>query len=504
MEFNLFTHTPENAETACILLGVGQGGHLCSLGKTLDAQSGGQISQILQRGDFQAKLAQTYLLPWVQGIQAQRILLVGCGELDKLDEGKFRRLAKAGFDALAAFNLSDALVALTQIELGQRPLAWKIRTLAETALTSLYRFQQCKSEPKDTPSLHEVSFYTGPVHDETCQGALRIGQAVGEGINLARTLGNLPGNLCTPSYLAEQAVQLAQECEPMRVTVLDEAQMDELGMHSLLAVGKGSAQAPRMAIVEYYGAAETDAAPHVLVGKGITFDSGGISLKPGEAMDEMKFDMCGAASVLGTLHVIKRLRPKINLVGVIACAENMPSGCANKPGDIVTTLAGKTVEVLNTDAEGRLVLCDALTYVERYQPASVVDIATLTGACVIALGHHATGLFANNDALAQALLDAGTYTHDRAWRLPLWEDYQEQLDSNFADMQNIGGRPAGSITAACFLARFAENYPWAHLDIAGTAWMSGKQKGATGRPVALLTQYLLGCEANAATSGAQL
>ena len=279
--------------------------------------------------------------------------------------------------------------------------------------------------------------------------------------------------------------------------ILDEEALETLGAHSLLSVGRGSEQPSRLIVMKYQGAEDADEAPHVLVGKGITFDTGGISLKPGEAMDEMKFDMCGAASVFGTVKAVLGIRPKVNLVAIVAAAENMPDGRATKPGDIIRTLKGLSVEVLNTDAEGRLVLCDALTYAERFTPASVVDIATLTGACIIALGHHATGLLANDDDLALDLLDAGEAAWDRAWHLPLWDEYQEQLDSNFADLANIGGRPAGTITAACFLSRFADTFPWAHLDIAGTAWTSGKQKGASGRPVGLLTQYLLDREADA-------
>ena len=302
----------------------------------------------------------------------------------------------------------------------------------------------------------------------------------------------------TPSYLAEQAEALGKASGgALAVEVLDEEALEALGAHSLLSVGRGSEQPSRLIVMKYQGAENPEEAPHVLVGKGITFDTGGISLKPGEAMDEMKFDMCGAASVFGTVKAVLGIRPKVNLVAIVAAAENMPDGRATKPGDIIKTLKGLSVEVLNTDAEGRLVLCDALTYAERFEPASVVDIATLTGACIIALGHHATGLLSNDDDLALGLLDAGEAAWDRAWHLPLWDEYQEQLDSNFADLANIGGRPAGTITAACFLSRFADKFPWAHLDIAGTAWTSGKQKGASGRPVGLLTQYLLDRESDA-------
>jgi leucyl aminopeptidase len=318
---------------------------------------------------------------------------------------------------------------------------------------------------------------------------LRRARALADGIKLARDLGNRPGNVCTPTHLAETASELAARHDSLTCTVLEEAEMEKLGMGALLSVARGSRQPAKLITLEYRGGAEGDK-PVVLVGKGVTFDSGGISIKPGAGMDEMKFDMCGAASVLGTLSAVADLGLPLNVVGVVPATENLPDGNASKPGDIVTSMSGQTIEILNTDAEGRLILCDALTYSARFEPAVVIDIATLTGACVIALGEHASGLMSNDDQLAADLLAAGERADDRAWRLPVWEDYQKQLDSPFADMANVGGRAAGSITAACFLARFARNYRWAHFDIAGTAWLSGKSKGASGRPVALLFEYL--------------
>jgi leucyl aminopeptidase len=309
-------------------------------------------------------------------------------------------------------------------------------------------------------------------------------------MNNAKELGNLPGNICTPSYLAKQAKTLGRSNSKLSVSILEEKKMRELGMGSLLSVTAGTDQPAKLIVMNYKGGAKKDQ-PHVLVGKGITFDSGGISLKPGAKMDEMKFDMCGAASVFGTMTAITQLQLPINVVAIVAAAENMPNGNATKPGDVVTSMSGQTIEVLNTDAEGRLVLCDALTYAERFKPKSVIDIATLTGACVVALGKHATGLYSNQDDFAAELLDAGKQIGDRAWQMPLWNDYQPQLNSNFADIANIGGPEAGSVTAACFLSRFAKKFRWAHLDIAGTAWLSGANKGATGRPVGLLTQYLI-------------
>jgi len=319
---------------------------------------------------------------------------------------------------------------------------------------------------------------------------LREGAAIGAGAGRARELGNLPGNVCTPRYLADQARDMAKALD-LKAQIYDEKDIEKLGMGSFLSVSRGSAEPPRFIVLRYQGAAK-DQAPVALIGKGVTFDTGGISIKPAGEMDEMKYDMCGAASVLGTLHAVATLKLPINVVGVIPATENMPGGKATKPGDIVTSMSGQTIEVLNTDAEGRLILCDALTYtLEKVKPAVAVDIATLTGACVIALGHVASGLYSNDDKLAKELLDAGQAAWDRAWHMPLWDDYQQQLSSNFADMGNIGGRPGGSITAACFLSRFAKGMRWAHLDIAGTAWISGKAKGATGRPVPLLTEFLI-------------
>ncbi len=361
--------------------------------------------------------------------------------------------------------------------------------LAEELVLSLafrsYRFEDFKSKKKPPQKLRSLGLISGDsVLEETvCSAAV-----LGESINMTRDLGNMPGNACTPRYLAGLACRMAEE-HPLETEILDEDAMQELGMGSLLSVSAGSEQPARLIVMQYRGG-EPEQAPHVLVGKGITFDSGGISLKPGAAMDEMKYDMCGAASVFGALDATIKLELPINLVAIVAAAENMPGGKATKPGDIVTSMSGKTIEILNTDAEGRLVLCDALTYAARFSPASIVDIATLTGACVVALGSHASGLYANDDELAQQLIDASARTGDKAWRMPLWPEYNKQLDSNFADMANIGGREAGSVTAACFLSRFTQDQKWAHLDTAGTAWRGGKAKGSTGRPVRLLVDYL--------------
>lgn len=499
MEFPVRTGNPAKVESACIVIPVFKEEALLPTASRLDDASERLMGQLLERGDFDARLGNVQLVPFAPGLSTERLLLVGLGKREACQETAFRKALDAAFTALACLPVDEAAVAFTEVPLADRGADWKARMVAEAAHRALYRFEEFKSEKAPASRLASVTLLVNDDGDAAAarEGA-RIGDAMGQGINYARTLGNLPGNVCTPSHLAEQAEALGQDSGgALQVEILDEAALEALGAHSLLSVGRGSEQPSRLIVMQYRGAEDPDEAPHVLVGKGITFDTGGISLKPGEAMDEMKFDMCGAASVFGTVEAVLGIRPKVNLVAIVAAAENMPDGRATKPGDIIRTLKGLSVEVLNTDAEGRLVLCDALTYAERFEPASVVDIATLTGACIIALGHHATGLLANDDDLALDLLDAGEAAWDRAWHLPLWDEYQQQLDSNFADLANIGGKPAGTITAACFLSRFADKFPWAHLDIAGTAWSSGKDKGASGRPVGLLTQYLLDREADA-------
>ncbi|MEL7612653.1 leucyl aminopeptidase [Vreelandella titanicae] len=499
MEFSVQTANPAKAETPCLLVPVYKGGDFLPTVAKLDDASERLIGQLLERGDFDAALGNVQLVPFAPGLGAERILLVGLGEREKCQEAAFIKALDAAMTALVKLPIDEASVVFGDVPLTDRDAAWKARKVMEAAERAIYRFDQFKSSPAPAPSLAKLTLIITDADSvpQVKQGAL-VGNAIGQGINYTRTLGNLPGNACTPSYLAEQAEQLGRDSQgALEVDILDEEALEALGAGSLLSVGRGSKEPTRLIVMKYQGAEESEEAPHVLVGKGITFDTGGISLKPGESMDEMKFDMCGAASVFGTVKAVLAIKPKLNLVFIVAAAENMPDGNATKPGDIIKTLKGLTVEVLNTDAEGRLVLCDALTYAERFTPASVVDIATLTGAVIIGLGHHATGLLSNDDDLALDLLDAGEAAWDRAWHLPLWDEYQEQLESNFADLANIGGRPAGTITAACFLSRFADHFPWAHLDIAGTAWHSGKQKGATGRPVGLLTQYLLDREADA-------
>ncbi len=462
---------------------------LSKAGKNIDQAAGGAIKQLLG-GDFSADCGSTLLIPVAGKNKASRILLWGLGEKSKLDTQHFLKACSALAGATSKLK-GKHLALVADIKTNRHlPSSQWLKTVIAQLTRSTYTYTETKASAKaKQPELTRISVINADNNREN-KTAISRGTAIGAGINAARRLGDLPGNICTPKFLSSEARKLGRQFAKVSTKVLGEKAMSELGMGSLLSVGHGSDQESQFIIVEYKGGAKSQK-PHVLVGKGITFDTGGISLKPGGKMDEMKFDMCGAASVIGTMQALAEMNLNINVTGVIAAAENMPSGRATKPGDVVTSMSGKTIEVLNTDAEGRLVLCDALTYVERFKPQSVVDMATLTGACIVALGHHATGLMSNNDELAQSLLDAGNSSGDRAWRLPIWDDYQKQLNSPFADLANIGGPAAGTITAACFLSKFTESYPWAHLDIAGTAWNQGGGKGASGRPVSLLCQYLI-------------
>jgi leucyl aminopeptidase len=440
---------------------------------------------------MEGKLGATLVLHGVPNVACERVMLVGLGAESGFGDKQYREAIAAAIKALNATGAADASLHITEIGAIKRDVKWRVANAVAVAGDTVYRFEQMKSKPDAArPALRRLALGAGAKSGlARASAGLEEGLAIAHGVSLAKDLGNLPPNVCTPTYLADQARELAKRYR-MKATVLEAEDMEKLGMGALLSVARGSAQPPKLIVLEHRGGAKAQK-PVALVGKGITFDTGGISLKPASEMDEMKFDMCGAASVLGTLKAVGEMRLPINVVGVIPTTENMPGGRATKPGDIVTTMSGQTVEILNTDAEGRLILCDALTYASRFEPAAVIDIATLTGACVIALGHVASGLYANDEALAKEVLAAADAAFDRAWHLPLWDDYQEQLKSNFADFANIGGRPAGSVTAACFLARFTKKFRWAHLDIAGTAWKSGREKGATGRPVPLLTQFLL-------------
>lgn len=489
MEFSIKQSNSEKQRSACVVVGVFAGGKLSPAAQALDRAAQHHLSDVIAQGDMDGKLASTLMLPGVAGIAAQRVLLVGLGKAAEFSAKQFLDATRAALAALHKTASKDAAFYLTDLNVKDRDASWKIKQLVLLAEESVFRCDHLKSKPAEAATLRKIVVACAEKPDAAAQTALEQASAIAAGMALTKTLGNLPGNICTPTYLADQAKDMAKKYS-LKATVLEEKDMEKLGMYSLLSVSKGSRQPAKLITLEYQGA-DKKQKPVVLVGKGITFDSGGISLKPGAEMDEMKYDMCGAASVLGTMQAIAAMKLKLNVVAVIPSSENLPDGAASKPGDIVKSMAGLSIEILNTDAEGRLVLCDALTYAAKFNPDTVIDIATLTGACVIALGHVATGLFSNQDQLAQELLAAGDAAQDRAWHMPLWDEYQQQLDSNFADMQNIGGRAGGSITAACFLSRFTKDYRWAHLDIAGTAWKSGKDKGATGRPVPLLTQYLI-------------
>ena len=489
MEFEIVTGSVESIETDCLIVGVAPDGVLAPSADLINKASAGYLKDVV--ADHQGKAGEALLLHKVPGVSAARVLLMGIGKDSDRNDRNQRKIITAVMSNLKAIHCKTAVMALDNQESNDKDLYRQLRHNTEWASAELYQYDTTKSKKAEPLDLESMGFLLSGDDAELGEFSISDGSAIANGVDTARELGNLPGNICTPSYLAEQAIALAEECEELTTTILNEDEMDKLGMHSLLSVGKGSSEPSKLIVMEYKGG-EPDQKPHVIVGKGITFDTGGISLKPGAKMDEMKFDMCGAASVMGTVEALTELQLELNVVAIVAAAENMPAGNASKPGDVVTTMSGQTVEILNTDAEGRLVLCDALTYAERFEPETVVDVATLTGACIVALGHHATGLLSNDDLLADDLLAAGEFAADKAWRLPLWDEYQEQLDSNFADMGNIGGPPAGTVTAACFLSRFTKEYRWAHLDIAGVAWNSaGKAKGATGRCVPLLCQHLI-------------
>jgi leucyl aminopeptidase len=497
LEFSIKSVQPGRSKAGCVVVGVFASRKLTGPAADLDRAADGAIASVAKRGDAEGKSGSTLLMHNVPGIAAERVLLVGLGREAEFGPRQYRESLAAAIRALAATGAKDAELHLTAIEVSGRDARWRAQQAAIVTRETLYRFDAMKSSSENSkPALSQLTLAVADKSDvRAAETGAAEGSAIAEGMALTKDLGNLPPNVCTPGFLAQQARELGKSYR-MKVQVLDREEMEKLGMRTLLAVAQGSAEPPKFIVVEHRGGAK-NAAPVVLVGKGITFDTGGISIKPSAEMDEMKFDMSGAGSVLGTMKAVGELDLPLNVVGLVPTTENMPGGRATRPGDIVKSMSGQTVEILNTDAEGRLILCDALTYAERYEPAAVIDIATLTGACVIALGHVASGLFSNDDALAEEILGAADAAYDRAWRMPLWDDYQDQLKSNFADFANIGGRPAGSVTAACFLARFARKYKWAHLDIAGTAWKSGKEKGSTARPVPLLVNFLLGRAANA-------
>lgn len=492
MEFLIKSGNPEKQRTACLVLGIYEPRRLSPAAKAVDNASKKFLSNLLRRGDIEGKLGESLLLHNVPGLLADRILLIGCGRERDLTDNQYRKIISNSIKEVSRTGAMEAVSFLSELNVKNRDPYWKVKQAAEIVENSLYEFNEFKTKNKSRRRRIKKLILTVPTRKELPAGELAIKHAVAiaAGMKLTRDLANRPPNICTPTYLAERARQLGKTCKSIKVNVLDEDDMTGLGMNTLLSVARGSNEPAKLITMEYRGGKKA-ARPIVLVGKGVTFDTGGISIKPAQAMDEMKFDMCGAASVFGTLLAAEQMQLPLNIIGVIPATENMPGSKATRPGDIIKSMSGQTVEILNTDAEGRLILCDALTYSERYNPDVVIDIATLTGACIVALGNHASGLMSNHNPLAKDLLNAGETSGDRAWQLPLWEEYDKQLSSPFADMANIGGREAGTITAACFLSRFTKKFHWSHLDIAGTAWLTGKEKGATGRPVPLLSQYLL-------------
>ena len=492
MKYGTRTGNAAKARTQCAVVGVFENVKLSPSARVLDKASKGYLTKVLKRGDISGKTNQTLVLHDVPNVGATRVLLVGLGNEAGMNSAKYASIAKTVLGKIKAISSRTNLCCLLEVNVPGRNIDWKTQRIVESFEAGLYSFTKMKGKPpKNANSIESVDLLIDDNSEfETVLSAIAVGSALTAGINSAKTLGNLPGNICTPTYLADQAKQLAKDYSSITTKIIEEKEIEKLGMGAFMSVTRGSVQPGKLIVITHKGGKAKEA-PHVLVGKGITFDTGGISLKPGAGMHEMIWDMCGAASVFGTMLAIAEQGLAMNVVGVIAAAENMPSGDASRPGDIVKTMSGQTVEILNTDAEGRLVLCDALTYIDQFNPKTVIDVATLTGACIVALGSHASAMYANDDGVAAELTKAGEDSLDRVWRMPLWEDYQVQINSAFADMANIGGREAGSITAACFLARFTKKYRWAHLDVAGSAFKgSGPSKGSTGRPVSLLFEYL--------------
>jgi leucyl aminopeptidase len=487
MKLNLDKMPAVGIRSECLVIGVTEGGPLSPAAKAADEASAGAISRMLESGDIETSLGKTNFLHGLPGLATQRILTAGFGKQEKLDLARFDRGCLAAGKALRDHPLTNCHVCVHELEFGEVEIAQRLKQAALAIHRANYLYTATKALKDDSPvPIQTASFQGG----EALQSAISQAKAFAAGFEKAKDLGDLPPNICNPVYLAREAESIAKQYENIELEILDEEDMAGLGMDALLGVSRGSANSARLIVLKYTGGSE-DLAPVVLVGKGVTFDSGGLSLKSGENMMQMKYDMCGAAGVIGAFVACASLQMPVNVICVVAAVENMPDGDACRPGDVITSMSGKTIEVLNTDAEGRLVLCDALTYCQKFNPDVIIDVATLTGACVVALGHHATGLMSNDDDLADGLVAAGNSVVDRAWRLPLWEEYQSQLDSPFADMKNVGGMSGGVLTAGCFLSRFAEDQRWAHLDIAGSAWKWGGDDGASGRPVGLLAQYLL-------------
>jgi leucyl aminopeptidase len=490
MEYFIESAHLEQLTTDCVVVGIYDNQALTAAASLLDQCTQNLITKILQRGDLKGKNAETAMISFIPDSTIARILLVGLGKQAPLSKKDFRKALAAAIKTLKEHTLNTACCTLAEVEVSDADWTWKTRRMVEVFDDALYQLKPLKSTPDSACPLQKVAIWAPSPALEAAATGLQQGVAIADAVALTKKLADLPGNICTPTYLAEQAVQIAAAKSTIKVDILEEADMQKLNMGALLSVSRGSRQPAKLIALHYQGG-ESHTKPIVIIGKGLTFDAGGISLKPSEGMDEMKYDMCGGASVLGIVQAAAQLALPLNIVGLVPTSENLPDGDANRPGDIVTSMSGKTIEILNTDAEGRLLLCDTLTYAQKYNPDVVIDMATLTGACIVALGRIPSGLYGNDDKLCQDLVHASESASDSVWRMPLWEEYQEQLKSNFADLANIGGKEGGSVTAACFLARFAETFRWAHLDIAGTAWRTGANKGATGRPVPLLMQYLL-------------
>jgi leucyl aminopeptidase len=492
MEFKAIIDAKARTQAACAVVGVYEDGELGIAARRVDAQLNGMIGKLRGDGDFSAKLGDVLLLPAPAGAAAARVLLIGLGTHAAFGRKQYRKALQSTVHALGKTGADDAIVYLALEQVADLDVQYRARAVAEVFCTQMYKIPDLKTAAKPkAPRLSSLSVAVADARGSKAAGeGLRIGAALGLGTSLSRDLANLPPNVCTPTYLGTRAQALAKDYPSIKTKVLDASGIKALKMGAFLAVTQGSDQPPRLIVCEYSGG-KKNAAPICLIGKGITFDSGGISLKDPPAMDEMKFDMSGGAAVLGALRAVAELKLRLNLVVIVPTCENMPSGGAVKPADIVTTMSGQTVEILNTDAEGRLILCDAITFSRRFNPAAVIDVATLTGACIVALGNHFSGLMSNHEPLADALAAAGIRADDRAWRMPVGEEYVDQLKSNFADIANVGGREGGACTAASFLGKFAKDLHWAHLDVAGTAWLGGAQKGSTGRPVPLLVDFLI-------------
>ena len=484
LELKLNPADPASAQADCVVVGAFADGSLGPSANALDTASNGRLAALVARGDVSGKIGRTTLLQDLAGVASPRVLVVGLGEPEKFAVPQYLKAIGDAVRALRVGPVRHALLTLPELPVKGRDAAWALRQAAIAADHAAYEYTATRSKKAEV-TLQSIAFRG----DAALEGEIARGRAIAAGVQLTRELGNLPPNICNPAYLAAQAVTLAAEHDAVECEVLERAEMEALGMGSLLAVSRGSANAPKLIVLRYTGAG--DAKPFALVGKGITFDTGGINLKTQGGIEEMKFDMLGAASVIGAFVAVAKMGLPLNLVAVVAAVENMPDADAYRPSDILTSMSGKTIEVGNTDAEGRLILCDALTYTQRFEPQATVDVATLTGACVVALGKYAHGLMSKHDDLAGELTAAGETVFDRAWRLPLWDEYQTLIDSAFADIYNIGGKGAGAITAGCFLSRFTEGQRWAHLDIAGTSWDDGRKGYANGRPVGLLTQWLI-------------